>query len=251
MSKLLQLEWRKLWRQKSLYVCFGIGLLIITMAIILDKLTNVLLGLVVVSDATSFLMIAVTGSGFASLLGIFLAIFVCSDFNQHTIKNIYARGYSRTAVYFSKYLISLAVTLVMTVLYMVYAYLFAVCLQFPLGNFSWEIWRSVLLQLWIMVGTHGLYFGISMAVGKLGGSVAINIVGIDLVFVLLQTVIAIIDLKLQSGFSIVDYNLENITLAVCNPVLSTEILIRSILMPLVYAVGAVGLGYLVNYRREV
>lgn len=251
MNKLFQLEWRKLWRQKSLYVCFGVGLLIFSLAIMLEKLTNVFFDLTASSDATSFMLLVVTSSGFTSLLGIFLAIFACNDFNQHTIKNIYARGYSRTAVYFTKYLVSLMVTLAMTVLYMLFAYLFAVCLQFPLGSFSWQVWRALILQIWIMVGSHGLYFGLSMVIGKVGGSVALNIIGIELIFGVLETVLSIIKLKVQIDFSIIDYNLENLMLVVVLPDLSQRVLLRSILLPLVYAGVFVGWGYWANYRRDV
>ncbi len=43
--------------------------------------------------------------------GIVTALLVCDDYEQQTIKNIYARGYSRSQVYFSKLIsVFLAVT---------------------------------------------------------------------------------------------------------------------------------------------
>ncbi|MCQ2382146.1 MAG: hypothetical protein MJ054_02465, partial [Clostridia bacterium] len=119
------------------------------------------------------------------------------------------------------------------------------------GDFTWQVVRTLVLQLWIMVGMHGLFFGISMAIGKTGGSVALNIVGVDLVFGILETILSIFKLKFDFNFSIVDYNLENVLLAVMASDMSLKILLRSILLPLVYVVGFVGLGYWVNYRRDV
>ena len=42
MIKLLQFEWRKLWRQKSLYICFGFGLLIVLLTILSLKIYGIL-----------------------------------------------------------------------------------------------------------------------------------------------------------------------------------------------------------------
>ena len=101
--------------QKSLYICFGIGLLIITLAMLTSKTFDTL------TDAVNT-MFVVLSTGFTSFLGIFMAVFVCHDFSQQTIKNVYARGYQRTTVYFAKYFISLVATLLMVLLYLAYGF---------------------------------------------------------------------------------------------------------------------------------
>ena len=256
MIKLLKFEWRKLWRQKSLYICFGVGLLIAALFIILGKVLENRFG-VEFGTATGSLLGMLPKSGFMSLLGIYLALFVCSDFSQHTIKNIYARGYSRTAVYAAKYLISLGVALAMALLYLVFSFFFTLILGAPLGSLTGEQWAALVLQLWILVGIHALYFGIAMMIGKTGGSVAINVIGISLVFSIIGLLISILDID----FDIDAYNIESLFQFVTGlqidtsamPVvnLETDLVVRSLVMPIVYVAVFVGGGWFVNRRREV
>ena len=256
MIKLLRFEWRKLWQQKSLYICFGVGLLVAMLFIILGKVLAVRFG-VEFGTATGSLLGMLPKSGFMSLLGVYLALFVCSDFSQHTIKNIYARGYSRDAVFAAKYLISLGVAVAMAVLYLVFSFLFTLLLGTPVGHLTGEEWGSLALQLWIVVGVHALYFGIAMMVGKTGGSVAINVIGISLVFQIVGLLLSIMNID----FNVDAYNIESLfqfvtglqindmSTAVVN--LDTGLIVRSLVMPVVYVVVFVGGGWWVNRRREV
>ena len=256
MIKLLKFEWRKLWRQKSLYICFGIGLLISMLFIILGKVLDVRFG-VGFGTAAGSLLVMLPKSGFMSLLGVYLALFVCSDFSQHTIKNIYARGYSRSAVYFAKYLISLGVAVAMALLYYIFSFFFTLMLGAGVGSLSGAQWGALALQLWILVGIHALYFGIAMMIGKTGGSVAINAIGISLVFSMIGLLISILDLN----FNIDDYNLESLFQFVTGVQLNTtmgadvqltaSLVGRSLILPVVYAGIFVGGGWLVNQRRDV
>ena len=119
MSKLLHFEWRKLWRQKSLYICFGFGLLIIFLSVLSLKSFDIL-------DTAMNMVYLALNNGFTVFLGIFIALFICQDYNQQTIKNIYARGYGRNAVFFSKYLISLFVTVLMALIYLVFIFFYII-----------------------------------------------------------------------------------------------------------------------------
>lgn len=246
MIKLLRFEWRKLWRQKSLYICFSIGLLLAALFIILGKVLTERFGLPF-GSATESLLVMLPRSGFISLLGIYLAIFVCSDYSQHTIKNIYARGYSRTSVYLAKYLISLLVTLVVALVYWVFSLLFSLMLGAGVTGLTGVQWGSLALQLWVVVGLHGLYFGIAMLLGKTGGSVAINLFGIGLVFSILALLLSIFDID----FNIYDYDLESMLEALAGNKLNTGMVVRGLILPIVYAGIFNALGWWVSRRREV
>ncbi len=247
MIKLLKFEWRKLLRQKSLYICFGIGLLVTVLFISLGKILAERIGFELNGSAVESMLIVISESGFVSLLGIYLAIFACHDFANQTIKNIYARGYSRTMVYFTKYLVSLGVTLAMALLYMVFSFLYCLVLALPVGTLTAAVFGTLALQLWVLVGMHGLFFGIGMMLGKTGGSVALNLFGISFGFSILELVFQIFDIK----FSILDYNLEVVLSNLITTEFSQGVLLRSLLLPLVYGVVFVGLGYWLNRRRDV
>ncbi|MCM1404149.1 MAG: ABC transporter permease [Prevotella sp.] len=247
MIRLLKFEWRKLLRQKSLYICFGIGLFVTVLFVSLGKILAARLGVDLNATAVDSMLQVISESGFVSLLGIYLAIYACHDFAHQTIKNIYARGYSRTSVYLTKYLVSLGVTLAMAILYMIFSWVFCCIIGIPVGTLSGAILGALVLQLWVLVGMHGLFFGISMMIGKTGGSVALNLFGISFAFSILELLFQIFNFE----FSILDYNLEMVLATLMTPDLTTTTLLRSLLLPLAYGVVFVSLGYWLNRRRDV
>ena len=104
MGNLLRFEFRKLFGQKSFYVCTLLLLLFVFLSAVLSKL------IAENADDASYpalmtvniLRSSLQSANLPLILGIFTALFVCTDHADGTIKNIYAKGYPRTAVYFSK-----------------------------------------------------------------------------------------------------------------------------------------------------
>ncbi len=241
---LLKFEWRKLWRQKSLYICFGIGLLIITLAMLTSKTFDTL------TDAVNT-MFVVLSTGFTSFLGIFMAVFVCHDFSQQTIKNVYARGYQRTTVYFAKYFISLVATLLMVLLYLAYGFVLSLMLGGEVGSLLGWQWGALALQVWSIIGFHGLFFGVGMLLTKVGGTVALNLVGISFCFQILNLIFVLLEID----FNILDFSLETLFTDILNTLIdnriTTELVTRAVILPLSYVVIFVGAGWYVNQRRDV
>lgn len=241
---LLKFEWRKLWRQKSLYICFGIGLLIITLAMLTSKTFDTL------TDAVNT-MFVVLSTGFTSFLGIFMAVFVCHDFSQQTIKNIYARGYQRTTVYFAKYFISLVATLLIVLLYLAYGFVLSLMLGGEVGSLLGWQWGALALQVWSIIGFHGLFFGVGMLLTKVGGTVALNLVGISFCFQILNLIFVLLEID----FNILDFSLETLFTDILNTLIdnriTTELVTRAVILPLSYVVIFVGAGWYVNQRRDV
>ena len=109
MQELLKLEFRKLTKQKSLYICLAIMLSLILLSAIVYKVlmsTSIDMGDFVTDlnniDGIFFTLTTLSNADFFIILGIVVAITFCFDFEEHTIRNIFARGYSRTSLYFSK-----------------------------------------------------------------------------------------------------------------------------------------------------
>lgn len=255
MINLLKFEFRKLWQSKSFYIVFALGFVSIVLMMLLGKLVfnitpNATLYMII--GIPNSMLVGIQGLSMASLLGVYLAIYVCSDYGQHTIKNIYARGYSRSAVFFSKYLVSLGVTLFVGLIYVLFTFVFALILGGHADGMSSYMWGKLILQFWVLFGFHGMFFGISMMLGKVAGSLAINIVGVELVFVLLNALISILGTKFNFEFNIMNYNLGTIlnTLSSDAQLINTEFT-RALVMPIVYTVVCVGGGWLINRRRDV
>lgn len=250
MINLLKFEFRKLWQSKSFYIVFALGFVSTVLVILLSRVVTDIFN--ITPSVTIYVLTALSSSSIASLLGVYLAIYVCSDYTQHTIKNIYARGYSRSAVFFSKYLVSLGVTLFVGLLYVLFTFLLALMFGCRADGMTGDMWGKLVLQFWVLFGLHGMFFGVSMMIGKIAGSLAVNIVGIELGFVLLNALISILATKLNFEFSILDYHLETILNTLIDEArLTTAEFARVLVMPIVYTVVCVGGGWLINRRRDV
>lgn len=96
MNRLIKLQVRNLFHNKLFYVCLAL-LLISPMVSMFFSKTNPVMAIFI-----SFI------NGELGLVStIFVAIFCCYDYNEGTTKNIIARGYTKTQLFFSKYIVSL------------------------------------------------------------------------------------------------------------------------------------------------
>lgn len=177
MKNLVRFEFHRLVRMKSLYFCF---LACVVMLFLNAVLANVSADAAeeagqAADTAFSFAKGGISSAVFGTISGIFVALYACDDSANDTIKNIYGKGYSRGNVYFSKYLASLTACLIYGVLIILLS--FGVGFIFfqvgePQGNYIVDI----LLQLLIVVAYHALFFMISSSIGKIGITIAINII---------------------------------------------------------------------------
>ena len=123
MNNLLKFEFRKLFNQKSFYICTGVMLALSFIAMLFNKALAENSDLnTVMPTAKSALLSAISSSNFTIICGIFIALFVCTDYDQQTIKNVYSRGFSRNSVYFAKYIVCVISTIVMFAVILVFTY---------------------------------------------------------------------------------------------------------------------------------
>ena len=103
MKNLLKLEFRKLKTRKSFYICIAVmvGMFAIS-TFTINGLINPDFSEDLGLSGINSLIGALSSSSFTMISGIFVALFVCEDYTSQTVKNIYAKGYSRTKVYLSK-----------------------------------------------------------------------------------------------------------------------------------------------------
>lgn len=103
MNKLIKFQIRTMFQQKFYYVCL---LLFVFMYPILDFI-NVYNKPNYESIKVMPQIVNLLSGGGTILSIIFIALFCCLDFNEGTTKNIISRGYSKTQLLFSKYIVSL------------------------------------------------------------------------------------------------------------------------------------------------
>jgi len=187
MSQLLRFELRKLFRARILYICAGIIVLLILIFAGTDKLidlsiqemsdfintpseaiedyTEVPDDQIEFEEEMSEGMINSMGinpnsrTGLARLLGalnniyvimvigVFAAVYICGDFGNTVIKNIISKGYTRTQVYFAKYLITLIVSLAYALLAMLMGFLCGVIMWNAGSGWSARVLLLILLLM--------------------------------------------------------------------------------------------------------
>ena len=209
MKELLKLQLRKLTKQKSLYICLAIMLALVLLSAVAYKImmaSSISLGDIApeLSDVTGifFTLTTLSNADFFIILGIVVAITYCYDYEEHTVKNIFAKGYSRTSLFFSKVISILCATAFMFVCCFVFA--------FAVGTIFFGIGEGNLLS---MLGLVGIQFLICLAYSaffvfictickKMAVAIAINIVAplvISLVLMLADSIVKLSSLKI-AGF---------------------------------------------------
>lgn len=195
MQKLIKFEFRKLFRQKSFYICIGIAIAMLVLSVVILKvLENQLAEIegmgIIAKNASDVVLTSISNSSFTVILGILVALIVCEDFVLKTIKNIYARGYSREGVYFSKLISILVATTIMFLCVFAASFVVGiVCFGFT-GSFDGKFLACIGAQYVTILAYASLFFMISSLIKKTGGAIACNIVGptvIDLILALLTT----------------------------------------------------------------
>ena len=256
MGNLLKFEFRKMKRLKSFYICLGLMLVsvlitavtlnLIDMSSIEDQLSELdQASINLAKNGVDFMLSAVSNASYLTIVGVFVAIFVCSDFDEQTIKNVYAKGYTRQSVYFSKLIATLVLSTIMFVACLAFA--------FAVGTAFWGVGEGSVLKILAVVGVQYVacianvmfFFAISILLSKMGISIALNIIApivISLVLALVDTIIKIKDFALSNYWMttfITDTSFLSIT---------TTRLLVCLAFSVIYIVALVVLG--LNFARK-
>ena len=202
MGNMLKFECRRLFKKPSFYVCLGLCAVFTILTIVVSRANfNDMLKYYSssIGDEYSYYslenmketfaenfspdMLALNNTGISmmsTIMAIFMGIFVCEDRVRGTIKNIYARGYSRTDVFLAKFIVaSVTATLIFTAITLV-AYISG-WIMFATKPFEVTplkvngIWLLILGKFVAILGVTALYFMLSELIGTTGFSIAANI----------------------------------------------------------------------------
>ena len=251
MNKLISFEFRKLLKSKYFYIITAISV----MFVLLSGLTNKAISDALIANGetvqpySSYLFTkGALGGTYTMFIAIFVALFATEDSASGTLKNIYAKGYTRSRVYFSKYIVSLIAVLIMSAVTVLFAYGYS---YFIWGN-NLEIADNIFIiivgQLLGVVTYHAIFFAISTAFGKVGPAIALNIIGpmaVSLVLGLGDAFIKSENAKLTSYW--VDSLYSNFTASVSNQ----NILRMGIVLFIVYTGLAICIGMILNKKKEI
>ena len=251
MVNLLKSDFYRLLKSKSLYICAAVGAFLMMISLIAVKLLSTMPE---VSDempfpgALDFGHVIFTGADVHLLMAIFISIFVTAEFVHGTMKNTISKGYSRTLVYLSKIITStVASYFIMLVMFIVSVATYMV-IYGELGSLSGKEILIIFIELLLHTALASVFVLIAMVVRNNGGTIAINIICITLIFPQIFNLLdAIFDLKINFR----DYSLvNNITMYYGFIPLKDDI-IRSVIVGVVYLVFVTLLGIIVFKKKDV
>lgn len=205
MRRLITLELRKLFKQKSFYICTLAMIAIVAVTMISSKIFfKMATGEdVILKYGIDFLLSTPSTAYFSTIAGIFIVIFVCDDFEQSTIKNIYSRGFSRERVYLSKVASSLFAASLMFAIVSLFGVILGTAFYGVGDNISnIKLYVTFVAQYIATMANMTLTIFFATILRKIGGSIATMIIAPTFV----SLALALVDtaLKLKS-FSFVDY----------------------------------------------
>jgi len=288
MSQLLRFELRKLFRARILYICAGIIVLLILIFAGTDKLidlsiqemsdfintpseaiedyTEVPDDQIEFEEEMSEGMINSMGinpnsrTGLARLLGalnniyvimvigVFAAVYICGDFGNTVIKNIISKGYTRTQVYFAKYLITLIVSLAYALLAMLMGFLCGVIMWNAGSGWSARVLLLILLQL-LAIAAYSSLFTFLAALLKRVGSVLAVCIAVPIGFTL---ILSLVDLFLMdTGIEISKFWLGGFFATLSTTGAEAGEIVIALLGSLAYLAVFTVCGWLLARKREV
>ena len=256
MLRLLRFEFRKLSCSKAFYICLAIS---VAMCLIVALAMKVALSVLehpedfvgsYGTDGLGMMKHFLDLSNFTMMNGIVTAILVCEDYTSESIKNIYAKGYTRHNIFFAKYISTLVASLVMIVVGLLTSF----ALGFAVFGKAGEMGENYLLSMLVIVlcalAYHAIFFSISITFRKIGGSIALNIV----VPVFFQLIVTLLDelLKIKDRISggIAQYALSGrLSILVGNDVAISDVGI-GVIVALLFAAIPLVAAYIFNNKRD-
>ena len=211
MNRLLRFETRKMLMRKSLYIVFavmvGIQALLTFLPFILARdVSEEIFGAAMLktegTGAGSTMITAACGS-FTVFTAILIPMYITGDYLLHTNKTVLASGYSRTAVFTARFIVSEAVTLLMLLLSMAVHCVLAVVLQKAVLTDLGSVLPRLLAVMLLAAAITAVWVTLSCCMRSNGGAIAICLLislMLDTVLSLLDDLFAIknIDIRLQS-----------------------------------------------------
>lgn len=249
MGKLIHFEFRKLFQQKSFYICNMVILLFVFLSIIMSKIIYEQTAEGIdIPTTMDFIKTALTSGNVILIVSILIALFTCEDYNEGTIKNSYARGYSRTQVYLSKWMVVSTASVITCLVCWIGTYGIG-SIFFEMGNVHLFNWVSVLLcQLFGLLCYTSLFFTISIFFKKTGGAIAGCIISPMIFSILFTTINSLLS---QEKFNLNDYWLESLMGDLTSPLVSNHTMFVACGLMGLYMIVFVGIGLMINRKQEL
>ncbi|MBQ9485675.1 MAG: ABC transporter permease [Clostridia bacterium] len=254
MKDLLKFEFRKFGKHKSFYIC----LIIMTAMLLISGVTYKILadhaseiaeitgGESLPLNCADFILNFLSASSFSLISAVFVAITVCDDYESKIIKTVYARGYSRSGFYFAKLVYVLVAVSVMFIVECAAATVIGAAV-FGLKGTEGKTALLLAVQYLACLSGAALYFALSVAIKKLGFSIAAGIFFPMIISLLLTLADSAIK---TDKFKVADFWISSFTTSLSSAADAKRIIVCAVLSA-VYAAAFIGAGFAFARKTEV
>lgn len=248
MNNLLKFEFRKLFRSKAFFICLALS----AVGVFIVSLTNFFL-LKAFSDDVSGEMTALNllkdlSSNYVLLSAIFISIFVTEDYSSETIKNVYSKGFARPAVFWSKYVASLAGCMAFVLVTAVLQVFLGAVVFDGIGKAGHNYALSLITTLLLLATYHAIFFALAIALRKTGAAIALAILGpsgVDLALTLVDTII-----KGKLKFTLSNYWLPGRLSALMDYDVAGKEIVAGVIVAVLFTAAALIASFVANQERD-
>lgn len=249
MNKLIKLELRNLFKQKSFLIC----LIISTSLVVIGVLASNLLNKMAVSAGTDNILLGVNafdsivgyliGGNITLLLAIVVSIYFGSEASNGTVKNIVSKGCSRGQFFISKLISVIAITLVFIITAIIFNYIMCFIVGIKIDSFSLEHLTKFGCITLAIISEVIMFSSLSFIIFKTGANIVANIC-IPMLFPL---VLSLTDVLIKAKIKLSDFWIENTTTLITNNSKIPFIIIVSICYIIIFII----LGITITKRKEI
>ncbi len=246
MNKLVKLELRYLIKQKSFLICLLISNALIIIGILASNFlnnlaqenggTDILLGV----NAFDSLMGYLGGGNLGILLAITISIFFGAEASDGTIKNIIAKGYTRSEFFISKVISIVVMLLIFIITAIIFNYITCLIMGIELGTFNIVTLGCVTLTI---LAEAVMFSALSFIIFKTSANIVANIC----IPMLLPLALTLADVLLKSKIKIADFWIENTSALFTNNSKFPFMIIVSVCYIVIFMI----LGTVIPKRKEI
>ena len=252
MGRLVKFELSKLPRSLGFIICTVVMVVILFVNVLtmwgMGELMNELaeemgeLGGLLQYDMITSVLQAANNASFTLIAGIVIAISVCSDFSQGTVKNIICRGYSRTQLYFSKLISITVMSVIMYFVAILFGFLFGVAFfgfSLPADN----SWIGILAVQFVSAIAIAAFSFFAASVFR---KTSTSILFIIIVPTVIQVILTVIDLFAETTLS--DYWISSVFALLSQSGAEMGRIISSLIISLIYVAAFVAAGWAISRK---
>ena len=189
---------------------------------------------------------AANNASFTMIAAVVIAIFVCQDYSQGTIKNVIAKGYSRTSVYFAKLVAVTVLTVIMYATVLIFGWLAGI-IFFGFSAPENASWLGILcVQFLAVIAFATFAFFLSAVLRRLGLALLLIIAAPTVV----QLVLMVVDLLLDISVKFSDFWLTGVFADLSTMGVDTSRIIAGLVASFVYTAIFIVLGWQLSKKAS-